>query len=282
MRAGVVEDTRDDLGRAVVAAHRVEGDADHRTSQRRGVVARRRRRADRLRAAQPGGPGSSRSSGRRGAAASSRGSANTPRGRAGRSRGASDARPGGRARRVAWVHPWGSWAPCVVRGARFGTGGARDGSAVRADGGVYRETAAPVSPVGRPERLEGLEARVDVVVRVVVLALVERQTADGAQTRAIGPVERGDRLGERDRVADGRLEVELVVIGEAQRLRLVAVSSGRPRREVDRRAGTPPRARCRSASSAAAGSGRTRRRATSTVVRRRGCRDWSGSAGPGR
>jgi hypothetical protein len=34
MRAGVVEDTGDDLGRAVVAAHRVERDADHRISAR--------------------------------------------------------------------------------------------------------------------------------------------------------------------------------------------------------------------------------------------------------
>ena len=32
--AGVVDDSRDDLGRAVVAAHRVERDADHRISAR--------------------------------------------------------------------------------------------------------------------------------------------------------------------------------------------------------------------------------------------------------
>ncbi len=32
--AGIVDDTRDDLGWAVVAAHRVERDADHRISAR--------------------------------------------------------------------------------------------------------------------------------------------------------------------------------------------------------------------------------------------------------
>ena len=53
VRAGVVEGARDDLGRAVVAAHRVDGDADAgprrvaaRTTYRPGhrVSTRRRRR----------------------------------------------------------------------------------------------------------------------------------------------------------------------------------------------------------------------------------------------
>ena len=61
------------------------------------------------------------------------------------------------------------------------------------------------------------------------IALVERQTADDAQARAVRPAERGDRLGQRDRLADRRLQVELVVVGQAQRVGLVVrVGSGRP------------------------------------------------------
>ena len=119
---------------------RVEGDADHGISGRR----RRRRSCAPAWAARPGGPGSSRSWGRRGAAASARGSANTPRGRAGRSRDASGARPAGRARRVAWVHPWGLVGSLSV--GRRGRGTALGMvSAGRADGGVYRETGGVVA-----------------------------------------------------------------------------------------------------------------------------------------
>ena len=258
--AGEVEGAGDDLGRAVVAAHRVDGDADGvagrlgRGWPRLGhrVSAGRRRCCRRPASARPpGGPGSSRSSGRRGAAASSRGSADTPRAWAGRSRGASGARPGGHARRVAWVHPWGrgllvslSWRGGRVVGGRSGS--RARGPHRRAESTAKRRVS--VSPCG-PGRnaAQRLESRVDVVVGVVVRALVERQAADRAQARAVRPVERGDRLGQRDRVADRRLEVELVVVGQAQRLGLVVGRRRACRWPGRSTAGTPPRSAGRAA-----------------------------------
>ena len=50
---------------------------------------------------------------------------------------------------------------------------------------------------------------------MVVRPLVEALPADDAQARAIRTAERGDRLGQEDRLADRRLEIELVMIGQA-------------------------------------------------------------------
>ena len=281
--AGEVEGARDDLGRAVVAAHRVERDADAARSRSAGLrsVVGAAACSGRLRARRPGGPGSSRSSGRRGAAASSRGSADTPRASAGRSRGASGARPGGHARRVAWVHPWGRGAPCVVRGAR-----SRDGARGRSAAAPTAEsTAKPARVVGRggslpivgerDEPAEGFQARVDVVVGVVVRrprrAAARRRSTDrgspaGRAGRSARPARSRRGPTARGRARGGRS-------GGAPRARRRWRPAGRSRGRS--RAGTPPRAGCRSASSAAAGSGRIRRRATCPGGRRRGSRGSS-------
>ena len=73
------------------------------------------------------------------------------------------------------------------------------------DGPAAWGASAPVngwSAVVRAKAAERLEPRVDVVVGVVVLALVEPQAADDAQARAVRAAERGDRLGQQDRLAD--------------------------------------------------------------------------------
>src|SRR6185503_928966 len=101
-------------------------------------------------------------------------------------------------------------------------------------------TAAPARPstarLVRLERPQRLEARVDVVVGMIVRALVERVAADDAEAGAVGAVDRRDRLGEEDRVANGRLEVQLVVVREADDILVVAVGQldRRTRVEVDR------------------------------------------------
>ena len=64
-----------------------------------------------------------------------------------------------------------------------------------------------LEPSVRHEPPEHREARVDVVVGVVVVAFVERQAADDAQTGAVLAIERRDREGEHDRLADRPLEV---------------------------------------------------------------------------
>ena len=71
------------------------------------------------------------------------------------------------------------------------------------------------SSVGGVVRLEvskRLEARVDVVGRVIVGALVERQPALDAQPRAIRAVERRDWHGQHELVADKRFEVDPVPV----------------------------------------------------------------------
>ena len=90
------------------------------------------------------------------------------------------------------------------------------------------------APSGRNPRSASMP-RVDVVVRMVVLALVEPQAADDAQARAIRPAERRDRLGQLDRLADGRLEVELVVVGQAGDVGLVVDRQWPAGRQVERR-----------------------------------------------
>src|SRR5690349_11877873 len=76
-------------------------------------------------------------------------------------------------------------------------------------GPTAESTAIRPSPsvVGQLEPLQGLEPGVDLLVRMVMRAFVEPASAHGAQTRAIGPAQRRDRLGELDRLANGRLEV---------------------------------------------------------------------------
>src|SRR6185369_9500267 len=83
---------------------------------------------------------------------------------------------------------------------------------------------------------ERLEARIDVVGRVIVDAVHEALAADRAQAGAVRTAERRDRLGELDRLPDGGLEIELVVGSQAERL--VALAGLRPDRgagvDVDR------------------------------------------------
>ena len=80
-----------------------------------------------------------------------------------------------------------------------------------------------------------LQARVDVVVRMVVLAVVEPPAADDAQARAVRAAQRRDRLGQLDRLADRRLEVELVVVGQARDVGLVVDRQRPAGRQVERR-----------------------------------------------
>ena len=70
---------------------------------------------------------------------------------------------------------------------------------------------------------------------MVVRALVEPLAADDAQAGAVRPAQRRDRLGQRDRLADGRLEVELVVVGQAGDVGLVVGGQGPARGQVDGR-----------------------------------------------
>ena len=64
--------------------------------------------------------------------------------------------------------------------------------------------------------------------RMVVDPLVERQPADDAQAGAVRAAQRGDRLGQLDRLTDRRLEIELVVVGQAGDVGLVVGRTGRP------------------------------------------------------
>ena len=77
----------------------------------------------------------------------------------------------------------------------------------------------------------GCQPWVDVVVRVAVAGLVGEVGAAGlAEAGAVRPAQRRDGLRERDGVADGRREVELMVVGRAGGRRA-------RRRRVDRQAG---------------------------------------------
>src|SRR6266436_10114924 len=67
----------------------------------------------------------------------------------------------------------------------------------------------------RDEPAEHREAWVDVVVGVVVVALVERQAANDAQTGAVLAIQRRNRQGEHDRLADRLFQVELVMVRQA-------------------------------------------------------------------
>ena len=129
---------------------------------------------------------------------------------------------------------------------------------------MIRPLVSPRHPSSAWNAAQRLEARVDVVVGMVVVAGLERLAADDAQARAVRPAQRRDRLGQRDRLDDRRLEVELVVVGQAQRVGLVVDGDRLAGREVDRRAGTPRGSRGRAGSTAPAGSGCTRPRARSS------------------
>jgi hypothetical protein len=100
-----------------------------------------------------------------------------------------------------------------------------------------------------------------------VVALVERQAADDAQARAVLAVERGDRLGELDRLADRPLEVELVVIGQADDVRPRPRASSRTaRRSGGRSTGrASSRSRRERDDDVAQAAGALRRRASSDV-----------------
>ena len=145
VRPGVVEGARDDLGRTVIAAHRVDRDADPGALGAGGlglglghrVSARRRRPGLAAWAGPRGGPGSSRSSGRRDAAASSRGSASTPRASARRWRGATRRSPWRACETRRLGTPMGSGAPSDHR---------RDGDVLAGCSGVRGPRAEVVGP----------------------------------------------------------------------------------------------------------------------------------------
>ena len=83
------------------------------------------------------------------------------------------------------------------------------------------------------ERPEGLEPRVDRHLAVVVRARGQLLAALGAEAGTIGPAQRRDRLGELDRLADERLELDLVVARQPGDLRLVGLVERGPAGEVD-------------------------------------------------
>ena len=87
----------------------------------------------------------------------------------------------------------------------------------------------------RPERLQ---AGIDVIVRVNVFPFVERQSADHAQPRTVLPIERRDRQGQQDGLADRLLEIELVVGRQVDDAELLVFRADRQRAaavDVDRR-----------------------------------------------
>ena len=146
--------------------------------------------------------------------------------------------------------PMRSWAPCYrLALSCAGRGSARGFAASRRRRSLPQDGASR-HVVVRLERAQRLETRVDVVVRVIVGSLVEPAAADDAQAGAIRPAERRDRLGQLDRLADRRLEVELVVVVESQR---------RPAR---RRSATG----CRWRGRATAGTPRWRSTSTGTTI----------------
>ena len=86
------------------------------------------------------------------------------------------------------------------------------------------------------EAAQGFEAGIDIVRRVVVGAVLEALAAHRTQPLAGLLAEWRDRLGELDRLAYRRLEVELVMVGKSERLVLLARLrlNRRPGVDVDR------------------------------------------------
>ena len=141
-------------------------------------------------------------------------------------------------------------------------------------------SSAVQSPASGAERPERLQPRVDVVVGVIVLALVERQRRRSTQRPGQSvAAERRDRLGEQDRFADRALEVELVVVGQADDvIRLLGREpDGLAGLEVDRRQGLLLELERRSGRRCRAGSASTPRRERRVRCRRR--RGGRGSSG---
>ena len=95
----------------------------------------------------------------------------------------------------------------------------------------------PASAVVDPEVPERLEARIQLLIGVIVDAVLEPLTADQAQPRAIRAAERGNGFGQLDRLANRCLDVELVVVGQAEELIVAffARYDGMTGVEVDRR-----------------------------------------------
>src|SRR4051812_42325786 len=104
----------------------------------------------------------------------------------------------------------------IIAGTDDGLAGCAGRSGPRAEViGPTAECSAnrpPLSGAVRSEPPQCFHARVDVIVRVVVLAFVEPQPADDAQPGAVRPAQRRDRLCQLDRLTDRRLEVELVMV----------------------------------------------------------------------
>ena len=120
----------------------------------------------------------------------------------------------------------------------MGAGQRTDARSATGEAPAAREPVGSRAHFSALEAAERLEPRVDVVVRVVVVPSSSGIAADDAQAGAVGAAERRDRLGELDRLADRRLEVELVVIGQAERLGLLARAGDRRAGvDVDRRQG---------------------------------------------
>src|SRR6266542_2876382 len=70
------------------------------------------------------------------------------------------------------------------------------------------------------EPAKDLQPRIDVGIGVVVGTARELGTTHRAESRTIGPAQRRDRFFQHDRLAHGLAELELVVVGEPERIRL--------------------------------------------------------------
>ena len=202
------------LGR-VVPAHHVNGDPDAAVGGRAPDGAevhlpRRRPRPSSASGRSPGGHRSSRSSDRRDGAASSRGSAGILRAAARQRRmAAAIALPGVRypslrdshgSSDLLWRRPGAGGAP---RAGRFRSNGSAPARAIAAaTRGGRRASLARLGVGVDPERAERLEARVERRSRHGRGARPRAALRRRAQARAVGPAERGDRLGQLDRLAD--------------------------------------------------------------------------------
>ena len=134
--------------------------------------------------------------------------------------------------------PWGRRLLRIIAGRDALAGFVRVAGPRAEVVGPTAESSANRSPLSGVVRLEApkrLESRVDVVDRMVVRTLVEPAPADDAQPGAVGPAERRDRLGEQDRLADRRLELELVMVGQARDVRFVVGRQRPSADEIERR-----------------------------------------------
>ena len=158
----------------------------------------------------------------------------------------------------------GSWAPS---GSVWSRGGRVTGRGPRGAAAASRRRSLPRSRSARRVRVlvvgrkpaRRLEPRIDVVVRMIVRALVERQPADDAQARAVRRGQSG-AIGSASRIAS-----RTAARGRARGGRSGGATSGSSS-AGDRlagvrgrsRAGTPPRSRGRPGPRCRGGSGCTR------------------------